>query len=925
MRSFASRLRAFANRRAAIVTGVFLLVLLSAGATSVFANGGLPGPYGRGHVAVPRAPLPASSHSRGVVVGHSVKNDVSRPLRLMPKKPYRGSAEREASPNPRPVSHHKDAPDGARQTRSFTDPMPSPTLTFDGIAAPGVSCNCAPPDTNGEVGATQYVQMVNTGFQVFDKATGTSLLGPLDINTVWTGFGGVCGGASAGDPVVVYDQLADRWVISQFAGAADVLTDECIAVSTGVDATGTWNRYDFHLGSDFFDYPKIGVWPDAYYVTMNVFDGFSSDYLGPQPFAFNRAAMLAGNPATFVTTRDPSVFSSVNDPLLPGDLDGTTLPPAGAPAPFLMSGVGDAFGNWRLWRFHVNFAAPGSSTFTLGGALSPSAYTLLCPSTSSCVPQLGTTAGLDGLGDRGMFRLAYRRFGDGHEALVGNQTVSSGGVAGIRWYEINHATSGTPSFTQESTYQPDTTWRWMGSAAMDRDGDLALGFSASSAAINPQIRYAGRLAADPPNNLAQTETTLFAGTGSQTASPRAHFRWGDYSDMTVDPLDDCTFWYTQEYYATTGNFNWRTRVGKFTFPTCSAPAVASLSMLNTADAPRVGPGAQIGFNVTLLNRGGASATGIAVTDHLPGGAGLNWSLDSAHSDSGWAISGSPPNESLVYTAGTLNGTTASHVHVVSATPSSCTTYVNGASFTSANGGSASASATTSASCSAVTVTRAGTGSGTVTSSPAGISCGAACSGQFANGIAFALTATPGVGSDFTGWSGGGCAGTGLCTFVLNGAKAITATFTLQKRKLTVTKKGNGRGSVTSSPGGIGCPAACLAQFFYGTLVKLTAKPTATSVFSGWGGACTGKSTCSLSMTTDRAATATFRAKCVVPKLLGLTLKKAKARIKRAHCTVGKITRKASRKSKRGKVLAQKPRPGKRLAPGAKVNVTVGRG
>ena len=162
------------------------------------------------------------------------------------------------------------------------------------------------------------------------------------------------------------------------------------------------------------------------------------------------------------------------------------------------------------------------------------------------MPQAGTGDTLDTLGDRSMFRNAYRRFTDGHEALVGNMTVESNGVAGVRWYEINNATSGSPSFVQQSTYQPDNTWRWMGSAAMDALGDIAVGFSASSSSINPQIRYAGRLAGDPPNTLAQGEATLFAGTGSQTDTVS---RWGDYSDITVDPNDDCTFWYTQEYYA----------------------------------------------------------------------------------------------------------------------------------------------------------------------------------------------------------------------------------------------------------------------------------------------------------------------------------------------------------------------------------------
>src|SRR6266487_2250928 len=169
-----------------------------------------------------------------------------------------------------------------------------------------------------------------------------------------------------------------------------------------------------------------------------------------------------------------------------------------------------------------------------------------------------------------MFRNAYRNFGNGHEALVGNMSVSSNGVAGVRWFELNHVTSGTPSFVQQSTYQPDSTWRWMGSVAMDGSGDLSLGFSASDATIHPQIRYAGRLVNDPPGMLGQGEAHLFDGTGSQTDTVS---RWGDYSDMTVDPVDDCTFWYTQEYYEVTSSFNWRTRIGNFKFPSCtSAPS-----------------------------------------------------------------------------------------------------------------------------------------------------------------------------------------------------------------------------------------------------------------------------------------------------------------------------------------------------------------
>jgi Carboxypeptidase regulatory-like domain/Fibronectin type III domain len=491
--------------------------------------------------------------------GRDYRHDTSRPLRDIPPLPYVGKAEHEANRNPRRISQHRDEPETVAQTTLAEPAMPSAGLNFDGVGFPGVACNCAPPDTNGEVGATQYAQIVNEGLQVFNKTTGASVLGPVGIKTLWSGFGGVCENNGSGDPVLLYDQLANRWVVSQFAGVL-VPTDECIAVSTTSDATGSYNRYAFHLGSNFFDYPKLAVWPDGYYMAMNVFNSTGTAFLGPQPFAFNRAAMLAGSAATFVTTGITG--GSSEESYLPADLDGNTLPPAGAPNTFVE--FPGASGHYKIFHFHADFGTPVNSTFTLFAAPTAAGYTELCAATRSCVPQSSTTSRLDAIGDRFMFRAAYRNFGD-HEALVSNYTVSSSSVAGVRWVELRNVTNGPVTVFQESTYQPDSTWRWMGSTAMDGSGNLAVGFSASSGTIFPQIRYAGRLASDPLNTLAQGEATLFAGTGSQTGTSS---RWGDYSALTIDPVDDCTFWYTTEYYATTTSFNWRTRVGTFKFPQC---------------------------------------------------------------------------------------------------------------------------------------------------------------------------------------------------------------------------------------------------------------------------------------------------------------------------------------------------------------------
>ena len=505
----------------------------------------------------------------GVFMGGALKHDTSRDLRSIPGDPVRAlPADEEKDEDGE--GDGADAPHAADtvvQSQLASPAMPSTSKNFEGIGFPGVACNCAPPDTNGEVGLTQYVQIVNEGYQVWDKSTGASVLGPVGITTIWNGFGGVCQSNGDGDPVVLYDQLANRWLVSQFAGAS-VPTDECIAISTTSDATGAYYRYDFHLGSNFFDYPHLSVWPDGYYMSMNVYNSTGTSFIGPQPFVFDRAKMLLGQAATFQTTGN---LGSSIDPILPADLDGSTLPPANAPATFVRW---PGAGAYQTYHYHADWTTPGNSTFTTFASPVAAGFTELCPLTRSCVPQLGSSSNLDAIADRLMFRLTYRNFGD-HESVVGNFTVNSGGVAGIRWFELRGVTVGPETVYQQSTYQPDSTWRWMGSAAMDRNGNIAIGFSASSSSIYPQLRYAGRLAGDPLGTLAQGEATLFSGTGSQTGTSN---RWGDYADLTVDPVDDCTFWFTSEYYSVTSQFNWRTRIGAFTMPGCgSSPTTGSIT------------------------------------------------------------------------------------------------------------------------------------------------------------------------------------------------------------------------------------------------------------------------------------------------------------------------------------------------------------
>jgi hypothetical protein len=526
---------------------------------------------------------------------YSAHNDVSPAMRDVEPWPVQRVQEHEAAANWKVwTGQHKDMPDQVVQTKSLLGQLapsiPSPILNFAGIPFPGVICNCAPPDTDGEVGATQYVQIVNEGYQVFDKTTGASLLGPASIESVWTGFGGVCQTAGEGDPVMLYDQIANRWLISQFANG---LHDECIAVSTSSDATGTWNRYDFPLGTNaLFDYPKIAVWPDAYYMTMNVFNSSGTAYLGPQAWAFDRTKMLAGMPATLITfpTLGPSF-----PPWLPADLDGSTLPPAGAPDSLVFL-PDNSPATYRVYHFHVDFTVPTNSTLTLFGSSPAAGWSVL----TALVPELGVSSSnyLDNLADRLMFRLAYRNMGD-HESLVGNWTVRSNNVGGIRWFELRGVTAGPVTTFQDSTYQPDTTWRWMGSIAMDKKGDMALGFSASDATIFPQIRYTGRLSTDPINTLPQGEAHIIDGTGAQTDTSN---RWGDYSDMTIDPVDDCTFWYTQEYYASTSSFNWRTQIANFKFPNCGG--TTGVTLTSALSRLTHGPAGTFDINMPLTGQSG---------------------------------------------------------------------------------------------------------------------------------------------------------------------------------------------------------------------------------------------------------------------------------------------------------------------------------
>lgn len=443
---------------------------------------------------------------------------------------------------------------------------PTAGVNFEGIPATGV----LPPDTVGDVGPNNYIQMVNSAFSIYDKS-GNLLAGPTMINALWANFGGPCETLNNGDPIVRYDEQADRWLISQFAlPGGNQGFFECIAISQTSDpVSGGWFLYAFPTndgasGNPIFpDYPKIAVWPDGYY--MGTQRGFPNG--GLDVWAFERDKMLAGAPAGLVqfSVPAPSIF------LMPSDLDGPP-PPQDTPNFFVRQIDGERFGGTdrlEIFAFDVDWSNPAASTFSQIASLATSPFdSVLCSSTllGACIPQPGTTRQLETLTVWPMWRLQFRNFGT-HESMVLNHTVDANGndLAGIRWYELRRAGGGNWSIFQQGTYAPDREHRWMGSIAMDKDGNIGLGYSVSSSNVFPSIRRTGRLATDPPGAMTQPEAVIVAGAGAQTHSSS---RYGNYSSMDLDPDDDCTFWYTAEYYPATSTAGWHTRIASFRNPEC---------------------------------------------------------------------------------------------------------------------------------------------------------------------------------------------------------------------------------------------------------------------------------------------------------------------------------------------------------------------
>jgi hypothetical protein len=551
---------------------------------------------------------PARPHPLTPKFSKAVAFDVSPALRSLPRaarsrtfppgtilevRPERRGSEGREAHRVKPYSA-----DGVLQMFNRTPTIPAPLLTFEGMSNQdnfnvfGFRVN--PPDPNGEVGPNNFVEMINLVFAVYDKA-GNLLAGPVDTGSLWAGFSIPDCTDASGDPVVLYDQFMDRWLLSQFttSGLNDPTRPfwNCVAVSTSGDPTGTYYRYAFETTSDgifyFPDYPKYGNWTDSYVLTTREF-GPTIEY-GIGVYALEKNKMVNGDPNArsvkfFIDGNDPDLLPLVGDGLLPADPDGKQKPKTDTAIPIIGTQDDDAdygatFDALNIWDLFIKWRSTPIAFLALNTQLHTASFDSIFPCTPTsrdCLPQPGivnTAQYLDILSyrQRPTFRLAYRNFKT-YESLVTNQSVeATPGVAGARWYEIRRDGAGTYSLYQQGTYAPgDGVHRWMGSIAMDKKGNMALGYSVVNGVdVFPGIRYTGRLAGDTLGQMTLGEGTIIDGSGVQLTT---NSRWGDYTDITVDPTDDCTFWYVNEYYTLAGQMSsaagWQTRVGTFKLPGC---------------------------------------------------------------------------------------------------------------------------------------------------------------------------------------------------------------------------------------------------------------------------------------------------------------------------------------------------------------------
>jgi hypothetical protein len=576
-------------------------------------------------VQLVQAAPPAGQGARGPRFTEAAAFDKSPALRDLARAaaaqraPFAPSDElREIRPERGPVAaaDQGHSGDGALQSApAFASgpagpSIPAPSASFEGLSnldnfnVFGFRVN--PPDPVGDVGPNHYVEMINLVFGVYDKQ-GNLLLGPVDTGTLWAGFPIDECTEPSGDPIVVYDQFADRWILTQFTTRGIDYPNEplnlfynCVAISQTGDPTGAYYRYAFTTGYNFPDYPKYGVWKDTYVITTREFGILDPEVYAIGVYGLEKNKMVNGNPnarmVAFVLDYRDVGLDLIGDGLLPADIDGKAKPMRDATIPLVGTqddggGYGATSDALNIWDLDVKWHSTPSARLDFAAQLPVASFDSIfpcAPTARDCLPQPGITDPdqyLDILSyrQRPTWRLAYRRF-KSYEALVTNQSVEAApGVAGVRWYEIRRDAQGNYWLYQQGTYAPgDGVHRWMGSVAQDKKGNIAAGYSVVNGTdVYPGIRYTGRLSGDPLGQMTLGEGVIMNGAGHQTTT---NSRWGDYTSLNIDPVDDCTFWYVNEYYEVSGlplplpppplpppgtTAPWQTRIASFKLPGCN--------------------------------------------------------------------------------------------------------------------------------------------------------------------------------------------------------------------------------------------------------------------------------------------------------------------------------------------------------------------
>lgn len=476
--------------------------------------------------------------------------------------------EHEPKAPPEPVSPPPvvAAATAVEQTAPGSRPALALKTSFDGLGAGfagprGETHARNPSDNSLAVGPGRIVQVVNSGFAIYAK-NGHVLEGPLPARTIFAGFPGECGKVDFGDVVVRYDQIAKRWVFilpifNRPDGEKNYAV--CYAVSADSNVLGRYHRYEF-TRSLFPDYPRPGVWPDGYYLGTSSGDTVIQKSL----CVAERSAMLKGQPAR----EQCSVIDGVNF-LNPADIEGTQLPPRGAPNLVLAAGGTQLKGIYdsqsiHYYKFHVDWAHPAQSMVGGPFTVAVAPYHYLCNGQlTSCVPQPGTKQRLDAQGDKLMQRVVYRRRGNQQSIVAAHSVNTAGGGGGVRWYEFQVGGDGALRLSQQGTFAPKGGFRWLPSISMDHVGDIVVGYSFGDSTDYVGQRLTGRLARDKKGEMTLGETVLAKGAAAQTAT----VRWEDYTTMDVDPADDCTFWYVGDYFKPHAK-RYSTRIGSVRLPEC---------------------------------------------------------------------------------------------------------------------------------------------------------------------------------------------------------------------------------------------------------------------------------------------------------------------------------------------------------------------